>query len=48
MLVVFQGGMILKCSMKHQYTPFVIEAGFSSLAAGLVMEAALPFLLVLS
>ena len=27
MLVVFQGDMILKCSIKHQYTPFLIEAG---------------------
>ena len=48
MLVVFQGDMILKCSMEHQYTPFLIEAGCSSLAAVLVMEVALQFLLVLS
>ena len=48
MLVVFQGDMILKCSMKHQYTPFLIEARCSSLAAVLVMEVALQFLLVLS
>ena len=26
MLAVFQDDMILKCSMKHQYTPFLIEA----------------------
>ena len=48
MLVVFQSDMILKCSMKHKYTPFIIEAGCSSLAAVLVMEVALQFLLVLS
>ena len=48
MLVVFQGDMILKCSMKNQYTPFLIEAGCSGIAAVLVMEVALQFLLVLS
>lgn len=37
MLVVSQGDMILKCSMKHQYTPFLIEAGCSKLAAVSVM-----------
>lgn len=25
-----KGDMILKCSMKHQYTPFLIEAGCST------------------
>ena len=37
MLVVFPGDMILKCGMKHQHTPFLIEAGYSNLAAVSVM-----------
>ena len=32
-LVVFQGDMTLKCSMKHQNTPFLIETRCSNLAA---------------
>ena len=43
MLVVFQGNMILKYSMGHQYTPFLIEAGCSNFAAVLVMKVALQF-----
>ena len=43
MLVGFQGDMILKYNMGHQYTPFLIEAGCSNLASVSVMKVPLSF-----
>ena len=43
MLVVFQGDMILKYNMGHQYTPFLIEGGCSDLASVSVMKVAPQF-----
>ena len=43
MLVVFQGDMILKYNVGHQYTPFLIEGGCSNLASVSVMKVALQF-----